>query len=196
MQPQQQSQQVTRTESLTALDLCCAVLCCAVCFQVSPESGWVPVWRGPIIAVVVLVCCLFSLLLGAILISNKLQSWLKVRGRWQIFRDIYSKYVHRCSIETPGQKRHRSTAENTAVSTVSTHNLGTQVCQSARSAASTFACCHRTAWHRLRSCLGCSRAHGWWLCRPPTMPWPVRRSAWMCCLRGSTTSSAVCCKET
>lgn len=31
------------------------------------------------LAVVVLVCSLFALLLGAILVSNKLQSWLKVR---------------------------------------------------------------------------------------------------------------------
>jgi hypothetical protein len=48
------------------------------CAQVSPEQGWVPVWRAPILAVVVLVCALFSLLLGAILVSNKLQAWLKV----------------------------------------------------------------------------------------------------------------------
>jgi branched-subunit amino acid ABC-type transport system permease component len=63
---------------------CCAgVLLCYAVFhdlQVSPEIGWVPIWRSPMIAVVVLVCSLFSLLLGAILVSNKLQSWLKVRS--------------------------------------------------------------------------------------------------------------------
>lgn len=46
--------------------------------QVSPEQGWVPIWRAPILAVVVLVCCLFALLLGAILVSNRLQAYLKV----------------------------------------------------------------------------------------------------------------------
>jgi hypothetical protein len=61
---------------------CAGVLLCFAVWhdlQVSPENGWVPIWRSPMIAVVVLVCSLFSLLLGAILVSNKLQSWLKVR---------------------------------------------------------------------------------------------------------------------
>lgn len=49
-----------------------------VALQVSPQQGWVPVWRAPMLAVVVLVSGLFSSLLGAILISNKLQAWLKV----------------------------------------------------------------------------------------------------------------------
>eukprot|EP00775_Hariotina_reticulata_P003854 gene3854-4111_t len=45
--------------------------------QVSPEHGWVPVWRAPILVVVVLISCLFGLLLGAILVSSKLQRWLQ-----------------------------------------------------------------------------------------------------------------------
>lgn len=63
---------------------CCSVLCCnlvVLCswwLQVSPDNGWVPIWRAPMLAVVVLVCSLFALLLGAILVSNRLQSWLKV----------------------------------------------------------------------------------------------------------------------
>jgi hypothetical protein len=77
------------------------VLCC---LQVSPESGWVPVWRGPIIAVVVLVCCLFSLLLAAILISHKLQSWLKV---WQ--GASLSLLLFTCILSTlPGRNMHVS----------------------------------------------------------------------------------------
>lgn len=46
--------------------------------EVSPMAGWVPVWRAPIIAVVVLVSCLIGLLLGAILVSSRLQNWLQV----------------------------------------------------------------------------------------------------------------------
>lgn len=47
--------------------------------QLSPDKGWVPMWRAPIMAVVVLLCFLVACLLGAMLISNKLQAWLKVR---------------------------------------------------------------------------------------------------------------------
>lgn len=51
---------------------------------VSPEHGWVPVWRAPILAVVVVVSALMSLLLGAILVSSKLQAWLQVRRHVQL----------------------------------------------------------------------------------------------------------------
>jgi hypothetical protein len=56
--------------------------------QVSPDNGWVPIWRAPMLAVVVLVCSLFALLLGAILVSNRLQSWLKVSTWWWTCVDL------------------------------------------------------------------------------------------------------------
>jgi hypothetical protein len=48
--------------------------------EVAPGKGWVPTWRPWVLAVVVIVSCLIGLLLAAILVSARLQTWLKVRG--------------------------------------------------------------------------------------------------------------------
>jgi hypothetical protein len=46
--------------------------------EVAPVKGWVPGWRPWVLAVVVIVSCLIGLLLAAILVSARLQTWLKV----------------------------------------------------------------------------------------------------------------------
>ncbi|WIA39118.1 hypothetical protein OEZ86_005253 [Tetradesmus obliquus] len=45
--------------------------------EVAPARGWVPGWRPWVLAVVVIVSCLIGLLLAAILVSARLQTWLK-----------------------------------------------------------------------------------------------------------------------
>jgi hypothetical protein len=45
------------------------------------------------LAVVVLVCSLFALLLGAILVSNRLQSWLKVSNWGSVYFGLWSVVV-------------------------------------------------------------------------------------------------------
>jgi len=51
---------------------------------VAPAAGWVPAWRAPMLAVVVVVGCLFGLLAFAILVNRRRLIWavdeLKVRG--------------------------------------------------------------------------------------------------------------------
>jgi hypothetical protein len=46
--------------------------------EVAPSKGWVPTWRPWVLAVVVIVSCLIGLLLAVILVSARLQTWLKV----------------------------------------------------------------------------------------------------------------------
>ena len=53
---------------------------------VSNGMGWVPSWRDPMLAVVVLISALIGLLVGAVQVSRQMQKWLikemKVRGGW------------------------------------------------------------------------------------------------------------------
>ncbi|KAF8060038.1 serine/threonine-protein kinase [Scenedesmus sp. PABB004] len=44
--------------------------------RVAPQGGWVPAWRGPMLATVVVISCLVGLLVLATLVSRRVQLWL------------------------------------------------------------------------------------------------------------------------
>lgn len=44
--------------------------------QVSPSDGWVPPWRKPLLAMVIVICALLGLMLTGLLVNRHQQAWL------------------------------------------------------------------------------------------------------------------------
>jgi hypothetical protein len=63
----------------TQLNLTSAFFCCSASrwsLLVAPQQGWVPHWRNPMLAAVVVVVAIIGLLIMATLVSRAQQLWL------------------------------------------------------------------------------------------------------------------------
>lgn len=143
---------------------------------VSPMHGWIPSWRNPMLATVIIISVLFGGLVLATLVSRHLQLWLlketKVGCSGHICIPLslaaVRAYALQCGLLTGDGRTSVASGvgKGPAAATASAQWVG---CRDAR--VRMKVCC--VSWP---SAL-----------RPPTKPWQQRRRAWMCCWRGSTT---------